>query len=76
LLADAVIVNYNLGIKDIFQEHGSGKDILFSKDYGGNSIINAGESFLWYRIASLHADVHHLLCDVFSTCCLTILGQT
>jgi len=46
LLADAVIVNYNLGIRDIFQEHGSGKDILFSKDYGGNSIINAGNRFL------------------------------
>jgi len=46
LLADAVIVNYNLGIRDIFQEHGNSKDILFSKDYGGNSIINAGTSVL------------------------------
>ena len=44
--ADAVIVNYNLGIRDIFQEHGNGKDILFSKDYGGNSIVNAGDSFV------------------------------
>lgn len=42
--ADAVIVNYNLGIKDMFQEYGSDKDILFSKDYGGDSIVNAGES--------------------------------
>lgn len=42
LLADAVIVNYSTRIKDIFQEHGSDKDILFSTDYGGQSIINAG----------------------------------
>lgn len=42
LLADAVIVNYSTRIKDIFQQHGSNKDILFSTDYGGHSIINAG----------------------------------
>ncbi|KAL0045273.1 hypothetical protein WJX82_002436 [Trebouxia sp. C0006] len=44
--SDAVIVNYNLGIRDIFQEHGKSKDILFSKDYGGNSIINAGSMLI------------------------------
>lgn len=41
--ADAVIVNYNLGIKEMFEEYGHDKDILFSKDYGGASIINAGD---------------------------------
>lgn len=44
--SDAVIVNYDLGIRDIFQDHGNGKDILFSKDYGGNSIINAGSMLI------------------------------
>lgn len=44
LFADAVIVNYNTRIKDTFQQHGSDKDILFSTDYGGHSIINAGKS--------------------------------
>lgn len=44
--SDAVIVNYNLGIKDMFQEYGSDKDILFSKDYGGDSIVNAGSMLI------------------------------
>lgn len=42
LLADAVIVNYDTSIGQLFQEYGPSKDILFSRDYGGNSIINAG----------------------------------
>lgn len=42
LIADAVIVNYSIHIRDIWQEHGANKDILFSADYNGPSIINAG----------------------------------
>lgn len=42
LLADAVIVNFDTSIGQLFQQYGPSKDILFSKDYGGNSIINAG----------------------------------
>lgn len=40
--SDALIVNYETSIGQMFQEYGPQKDILFSKDYGGNSIVNAG----------------------------------
>ena len=43
LCADAVIMNYDTSIGQIFQTYGHDKDILFSKDYSGSSIINAGE---------------------------------
>lgn len=45
LLADAVIMNYETRIGQMFQDYGPNKDILFSKDYGGSSIINAGTMF-------------------------------
>lgn len=53
--ADAVIVNYNLGIKEMFEEYGRDKDILFSKDYGGASIINAGDHSRWHAFAAVEA---------------------
>lgn len=46
LSADALIVNYETSIGQMFQEYGPQKDILFSKDYGGNSIVNAGKHIL------------------------------
>ena len=42
VLADAVIMNYDTSIGQLFQAYGPDKDILFSKDYSGSSIINAG----------------------------------
>ena len=53
-----MIVNYNVNIKDMFQEYGSDKDVLFSKDYGGESIINAGNKPRMPPSDSLLAQTH------------------
>lgn len=37
-------MNFDTSIGQLFQEYGPKKDILFSKDYNGDSIINAGNS--------------------------------
>lgn len=44
--SDAVIVNYGTRIQDLFQEYGSDKDVLFSADYVGVSIVNAGSMLI------------------------------
>lgn len=44
--SDAVIMNYETRIGQMFQDYGPNKDILFSKDYGGSSIINAGSMLI------------------------------
>ena len=59
LFVDAVIVNYSTRIKDVFNEHGRDKDILFSTDYGGNSIINAGEFDNKIVVVSDCSTYHH-----------------